>query len=202
MIQVRYDSQRGCGWRKPGGLYLISMGEGRGCGMPPLPLTVCPTCSQGIKPTRGFTWIDVEKLLADRACRMKGDPVCLECPFRAGLRVGRIGMIWVGESFYPTPHDFVREAAFQGISRRVAHLPREFKIGETWVGFAHRKAITTWEDGEPVYTPGLFYLAKPDAVEYVVKGTETDEEIERMEKRGITPVEVRKRGEQTEFEEA
>lgn len=59
MIQTRYDQQRGCGWRTPGGLYLMAGGVAAPCGKLPLPLTTCPTCSAGVKFARGWTWVDV-----------------------------------------------------------------------------------------------------------------------------------------------
>lgn len=39
-------------------------------------------------------------------------------------------------------------------------------------------------------TPGIFRLFKPTMIQYVVKGTETGDELDEMQKRGITPVRV------------
>ena len=55
--------------------------------------------------------------------------------------MGRVGLLWIGESFYPRPVDFLNEAANLGISRRLSKVPRAYKAGETWVLFAHPKAI-------------------------------------------------------------
>lgn len=109
---------------------------------------------------------------------------------------GRAGLLWVGEAFYPTPDDFSTEAARQGISRRIHQIPREFKLGETWVLFAHRKTIDrpTLEDPKAKW-PGIFHTFKPTEIQYVVKGTESEDELEAMAKRGITPVRVVKDGE-------
>lgn len=52
------EAKRGCGYRKVGGLYLVSSGAGLPCDRLPFPLTVCPTCSCGIKPSRGWTWVE------------------------------------------------------------------------------------------------------------------------------------------------
>ena len=206
ITETRIDQKRGCGWRKPGGLYLVGPETGQPCGLLPVPLDRCPCCDQGIKPTRGWTWIDVPQLLAGRECRTAGDPFapqskgwCYACPARQ-LK-GRHGLLWIGEAFYPTPADWLKEAHEQGISRRLHQLPRGFKVGETWVLVAHRKAIANeahvWEEGdgtrhieEAGFTPGVFQMFKPTAVEYVVKGGETDEELEAMVKRGLTPVKV------------
>ena len=76
-----------------------------------------------------------------------------------------------------------------GISRRIAgdQIPRGLIVGETWVFLAHRLAIDT-SSAEP--TPGVFRAFIPEMIEYIVKGNETDAEIESLVKRGITPVQV------------
>lgn len=188
-IEIRQDKKRGCGWRKPGGIYLVSAGLAAPCGKLPIPLTVCPTCGNGVKPARGWTWIDGTTLAK---CPMSGTP--------------KVGLLWVGDKFY-SPDTFTREAAQQGVSRRISTIPKDFKLGETWVWFAHRKAITepcpdcketsTSKckrcDGDgSIYTAGIFHAFKPTAIEYVVKGDESDEELERIVKRGITPVRIEK----------
>ena len=43
---------------------------------------------------------------------------------------------------------------------------------------------------EPVFKPGIFHAFRPSAIEYIVTGEETTEELEAMEKRGFTLVEV------------
>jgi hypothetical protein len=109
--------------------------------------------------------------------------------------MGKAGLIWVGEKFYPTAEDFMKEAQAQGISRRVSAIPRGFKLGETWVLLAHRLAVShilpegCSTNGEKViHQAAIFRVFKPSAVEYVVKGTETEEELQDLTKRGITPV--------------
>jgi hypothetical protein len=113
--------------------------------------------------------------------------------------MGQVGLLWVGEKFYPTPGEFNREALDMGISRRITALPKGFKLGETWVFLAHRKAVhlnysgTAPEFGDPedhLYAPGIFRIFKPQAIEYVVKGDETPEELQKLIDRGITPIKV------------
>lgn len=219
-IQTRQDKKRRCGWRKPGGLYMVSGGIAQSCGKLPLPLTVCPVCSCGIKPSRGWTWIDGTALVKDVKCRYgeiydaKIKHPCTTCPMHG--EPGRVGLLWIGEKFYPMPGDFAKEAAQQGVSRRIKSIPREFVLGETWVWFAHRKGITEFCDHPDIelayadqyiyeckycdkqgrkYTPAVVYAFKPTAIEYVVKGDETDEQLEAMAKRGITPIKIEKIGE-------
>lgn len=45
------------------------------------------------------------------------------------------------------------------------------------------------EDGF-VFTAGIFSAFVPTAIEYVTKGTETEEELEALVKRGLTPIKV------------
>jgi hypothetical protein len=126
-------------------------------------------------------------------------------------------MMSVGKKFYPHTGDFMKEAIAQGISKRIAALPRDFKVGESVVALAHHEAVlvnheelvveysvdknpesmffneevtAAHKEEKPTWAPGIFTLFKPDRIEYVVKGDETDEFIERLLKRGITPVNV------------
>ncbi len=225
-IQTRYDRKRGCGWRKPGGVYLMSSGLAAPCGALPIPLCRCPTCGNGIAPSRGWTWIDAGALLAPAVAMCHGPeainpnrlgelPTCGRCPM---TRItGKHGLVWIGGQFYKRPEDFIREVLEQGVSRRIAQLPRDLKLGETWVFVAHREAIEepnrlvpgTVEDvarqhglSRPVYTPGIFHAFKPTAVEYVVNGSESDEELARLEKRGLTLVRIERVEEQPELVEA
>lgn len=191
-VRTVYEKARGCGFRKPGGLYLRLDGQGWECGALPIKLTVCPCCGTGIKPARGWTWINLAQFTAAKSCQREGG--CGPCPL-ADNKIQRAGLLWIGEKFYATPADWLREAQDMGISRRIATVPKDFKIGETWVAVAHRKAIVSLkasESNEPEYEPGIFHVFKPDRIEIVVKGTETDEEVEALIKRGLTPVIVEK----------
>lgn len=207
-ILTKIESERGCGYRKKGGVYLVSDGVSSTCYRLPIKLTVCPCCDQGIKPTRGFMWIKQTLLLSD-PCKNKveghdDELNCVGCPL--GLAdVESLGLMWVGGKFY-TPESFSIEAARRGVSKRIAQIPRELKIGETWVALGHRKAIfevegkkvselTTDElsiemKKESNYKAGVFMLFKPKRIEYIVRGDEETEFLERLEKRGVTLVNV------------
>lgn len=200
-VETRLDNKRGCGWRKPGGLYLMSGGLSTGCEAMPVPLVVCPTCHGGIKPARGFTWIDTKALMNHRMSE-PGATGCPDtfCPF--GGSQGKHGLIWIGGAYYKTPEDWTREAREQGVSRRISAVPKDFKLGETWVLVAHREAIVKTpaaEGVEPEYEAAIFHAFMPTAIEYVVKGDETEDELAKLEKRGITPVKVVRVGEQEEI---
>ena len=207
-IQTRHDRKRGCGFRKPGGLYLVSGGPARPCGKLTIPLEICPTCGGGIHFSRAWTWVNGTALVAQKECRPQRNlepnyleqiqAECSHCPL--GGPIGRCGLLWIGEAFYKTPAEWTREAMEQGVSRRIPAVPRDYKAGETWVLVAHKKCI---ENPDGSFTPGIFHAFRPAAVEYVVKGDETDEEIDALVKRGITPVQIEKAGEtQPLFSEA
>ena len=193
-IEVRRDRKRGCGWRKVGGLYLVASGLSAPCGRLPIPLGVCPTCHAGIKFTRGWAWIDADAIAADSHCL--NDPACGPCPLARHL--GRAGLLWIGEQFYHRPADWTREAVTMGISRRIGAVPKDFKVGETWVLVAHRKAIRV---SATEYAAGIFHAFKPTAIEYVVRGDESDAELQAIRERGITPIRVERLEEQPTLSE-
>lgn len=180
-IRESIEEKRGCGYRKGGGKYFRCDGIGRACEKLPVPLTVCPYCSCGIKPARGFTWIS--GLMMGSECPGEDMPSCLTCPFRQ--IPDRLGLMWVGGSYYPTPESFVEEARKMGVSKRFSQLPTDFVLGKTWIAIAHKEVDI---NGKKV--PAIFHAFKPTRIEYVVRGDETDEELERYEKRGFELVRV------------
>lgn len=189
-IKTVVDSKRGCGWRKPGGIYLRTEPRPMApCGRLPLPLTVCPCCGGGIKPTMGWTWVSPKLLFKGTVC-LGASPRCALCPLREPPE--RAGLLWIGREFYKTPEEFTSEAAKLGISRRIHSVPRGFKLGEDWVMIAHRQAWPGKEPGE--FVPAVFQMFKPTAIEYITRGNETEEELEALAARGITPVKVQRDG--------
>lgn len=138
------------------------------------------------------------------------------CPLCHAPKVmGRAGLLWVGEKFYKTPGQFVSEGVELGFSRRIKAVPQGFKVGETWVLLAHAKAVLDAEvdptllanlkdkiaSGEvpqefaeqaslkSIEKPGIFYVWLPQRLEKIMlESTRGTEEIDALEKRGITPV--------------
>lgn len=184
------DPIRGCGKRKPGGLYLVTSGAPAPCCGLPVPLVVCPCCGQGIKFFRGFGWIDPAQLFAGvwdpQNCKNE-----VGTPFNCVLKnlPEKMGLMWVGEKFY-SPDQFAAEAAAVGISKRIHSIPRDFKVGQTWIALAHIKAANHYPGPVPVKGPGVFMFFRPSRIEYVVTGSETTEQLEQMETRGISLVRV------------
>ncbi|MCK5548786.1 MAG: hypothetical protein KAI64_07205 [Thermoplasmata archaeon] len=148
-----------------------------------------------MKPSRGWTWVDGDEVLrASPECPDRGKKNCESCEVHNYVRhgVGQCGLIWIGETHYPTTGHFNREAEIVGISRRLSAVPKAFVFGETVVMLAHRRAIMS----EPVmgeeieFESGIFRIFKPDKIEIVVSGDESDEKIESYIDRGLTPVKV------------
>jgi len=202
-ISTVYDRERGCGWRQPGGLYLMADGFQAPCGRMPLALTVCSSCGAGIKPSRGWTWITLPMALCEAlptGCSRKHLVQCLICPLSPSSPTLRAGLLWCGASFYPTPRDWLYEALEQGISCRISRVPRDLVLRETWVLIAHRKAITSpTTSGALVCTPGIIQAFCPDRIEYIVIGEETAKQLAHMQQRGITPVYIERLNDQKEL---
>lgn len=231
-VQIVSEGRRGCGYRTPGRMYFRCDGEGRACGRLPIQLTTCPCCGQSMvaKQMIGFTWIpDFDRLVQNEHCVHAGTEHCNACPL--SKPIGKVGLIWVGAKYYPTPLDFTREAKEMGISRYIHNVPKDFEVGKHWVALAHPFAVKnpepkptppkkvegreiTDEEWAAFFTaekeykdmvPGIFHMFKPDRIEYVCSEQEAndDEFIESLLKRGITPVMIRRIGEQGKlFDEA
>lgn len=169
-VPVLRENKRGCGYRKAGGTYIVNLEPSELAveGMP-IALHVCPTCHGGIKFCRGFTWINARALL--------NDPTAPE----------RAGLIWIGESFYPTPQHFIAEALAQGVSRRLATVPTGLPIGETRIYFAHSKGM---KDKSGEFIPAAVTWFVPTGLQYVVRDDDDAAFLHAKMKRGITPVRV------------
>jgi hypothetical protein len=98
------------------------------------------------------------------------------------------GLLWVGHAYYPTTTRFLAEGAWQGISRRIPHVPRDLSIGHTPVFLAHGAAYC----GPPTHIPrrGIFAFFIPTAVEYVVRDNDPPERLEELQSHGLTLVTI------------
>lgn len=200
------EAKRGCGFRKVGGLYLVGAGLARPCDRLPFQLPdVCPCCGAGIKQARGWTWVNGERLLGGdhflNAADMPPEPPLL-CPegkcavCRPALLGERCGLLWVGKAHY-TPGEFIREAQAQGVSKRIAQLPKDLVLGQTWCLLGHPEACppegrVEFGQDPPQPRPGIFYAFLPQAVEMIVTESEAENagKMGKLAKRGITPVVV------------
>jgi len=154
--KMAIEQKRGCGYRKVGGLYMVTGGLSATCDRLPVEAKVCPCCGEGIKQGLGWKWVEPFRMFegkhspADDA--MKADesnsldnlricdcqPGCWVCNPVEGAKAG---LMWVGTKFYPTPEDFLKEGVEMGISKRIKCIPNGFEMGKTRVLLAHPKAI-------------------------------------------------------------
>jgi hypothetical protein len=153
-----------------------------------------------VKQSRGITFVSNE-LIADE--EWTNGEACQSCQFNPERMPPKFGLQWVGAKFYPSPGEFLSEARAQGISKRIGQIPKGIKLGETIVLLAHPKVtIKRPELGDDPLAcegPAIFAAYVPTSIEYVVRGDETDEELEALEARGATLVQV-ERSETRPFE--
>lgn len=192
------ERKRGCGFRKIGGLYLVTDGPGYPCPVLPYALDVCPVCSAGVKFCRGWTWLS-------RSFFVLPTDVCQKCRLDGfcGLTdkaTDKLGLLWVGKSHYGSTGEFDAEAEEMGISRRIKAIPKGFKLGSTWVALAHIEAVRKSVDKDLVLpgverfenAPGVFRVFKPARIEFIVtkKMLRDPAVLAKIEKTGVTPVVV------------
>jgi len=193
VINLTVEKRRGCGYRQIGGLYLCGMGKPVSCDRLPYILEICPTCGQGIKFSRGFSWIDAFKFFGIHEHCNDLNAACPVCTPEEGIKYG---LVWIGKKYY-TPGSFTSEAIKMGVSKRIATVPKDLKLGETWVLVAHpeagkkegklKKGQKTIDNKVPC--PAIFYAFVPTRVEMIItKKQTTKRKLKQLKKRGITPV--------------
>ena len=146
-----YDTERGCGDRKAGGIYLRGGGDMfSGCGKMPVPLNqICLHCGNSLVPTtrlkdgttkfmlpRSLQKINAIELFRDVPCK-NDSAKCNVCLIN-NLEGRSCYLIGVGEGHYKHPQDFIQEAISlnpvtgkeNGVSKRLAFIPKELVVGE------------------------------------------------------------------------
>lgn len=195
-VATLQETERGCGFRAPGGIYLIGGLLDMACHRLPFNLKVCPVCEQGIKFSRGWRWLDAQKYLGDckkaqsvlgmfvsePECHKRG---CFFCFPEEGIHT--YGLLWVGERHY-TPESFCLEAREMGVSKKISGVPREFEIGKTVVLLAHKKAGISKETKEPC--SAIFAAFRPVSVQMVITPEQAEDTglLNYLENRNIVPV--------------
>lgn len=120
----------------------------------------------------------------------------------------------VGAGHYKKPVDFLDEAGRLGICKRIPFIPKDLELGKTIIYLAHPLACVVTEaavlqqamgileesrTNQPklleadrvVKAPGIFCAFIPKRVEKLIWESEaTPEELEKLEKRGITPISI------------
>jgi hypothetical protein len=149
------ESERGCGYRKAGGLYLVSGGIGEPCERLPISTAKCPCCKRSpIEKVRGPQFIGAQYVFGMALPCVEGDaPVksghhghCPLCDENLLLREGdpndQFLVLWIGKAHYPTPADWTKESNNLGVSRRLSAIPKGLVLGKTWVLVGHPEAIS------------------------------------------------------------
>lgn len=202
------EVERGCGFRKPGGVYLISFGPSVGCDRLPVPVSPCSCCGFAPRQLRSHTWIP-GRWLGQHRVSVRGsqrmcpdhrpeetwgiggrDPICVPSE-EANL------LMWVGRQSY-TPQSFNEEASRLGVSKRIAEIPEGLVLGKTWVFLAHPDAChepMSWAfnwlfgDGEVGTAPGIFHGMIPRRIEIILHESEaTPERTQKENSRGVDVV--------------
>jgi hypothetical protein len=211
------EKKRGCGYRKIGGLYLVSdPGYRLRCDGLPLDLEPCGCCgfvppfSRNLQRLQPEYISQAERIKHERDNAGVGDCSCPDmCPLcnpeAWKAQDATYGLMFVGKQSY-TPESFTKEAFSMGVSKRIPEIPSWLKLGETWILLAHQKVpkeetqfyskrfpdlkfnrLRTKEPTE--FKKAIFYGFKPDRVEMPVwKGDLSAAEMLKLEERGITPV--------------
>lgn len=188
-VVVSFEEIRECGFRKPAkdgvGIYLRGPGRFENCERLPFVLDTCACCGAGFVPARGFTWINPTILFEPYAmprCTANWDDglvagwhqndehdheACWMC--NPELLGSRAGLIWIGEKYYKTPDDFVREVHKMGISRKVSAIPNGFEVGTHVIFLAHKRVSKSIVEGKEVWKPGVFMAFRPTYIDLVIE---------------------------------
>lgn len=187
--------KRGCGFRYPG-LYLFGTGIAVSCDRLPLKIPVCPCCGETLRPLRSVRIINPQKMFGTHyTCEPTeaemNDPLTLretcdcdvECP--ACHPPNKAGLMWIGERYYPTPKDFIREARQAGVSKRIPAVPKGIVPGD-WVFLAH-PAGNEFDLDHP---ERIVYAFQVQEIQQVVTASQACDEkfLEKVRERGYIPV--------------
>lgn len=192
------ENERGCGWRKIGGVYLVGDGVSACCDGLPVDLGPCDDCGFEVYQARSIVPIHAGFLhskLKTHDC--KDDfpcPLCFYGKPWGDLKAEALAkaekfsgpkvffLMWVSQDLY-TPEEFIDEAREFGVSKRIAanSLPSDFVIGNDWIFLAHRDTkfpkfgTSPLKDDKDRPVPydvatkrGIFYAFKPQRLELVL----------------------------------
>lgn len=178
------ETKRRSGYRKVGGIYLVGALRAV-CDKLPIPLEVCPTCGQGFKVKRNVTAFKPYDFFGGSHEICQENPgICPVCYPPSGVQY----MLPVGRHFYPTPNDFIQESGVFGVSKRVPLVPKDLKIGESYIYLVHDLIVN--KGG--TFVPGIFASFKVSRIDYLVWHSEVMNEaaMDKYIKKGWTIVPI------------
>lgn len=186
IIETIDVAPRGCGLRQQGGFYMIGSSATAFNSFFPKPLQ-CACGLEIIRPSRSAQHFFPGRIWPS---------VTIEGPAnRLGITFPADEKAWaltIDVKNYPTPEEFFREAREMGISRRLNNgMPKGFEIGKSHAFIIHSKGmLSQGEDGKDVYKPAFVGVFKPEAIQYVVSGSESAAYLKSLVDKGITLVNV------------
>lgn len=182
--------KRGCGFRYPG-LYLFGSGIAVSCDRLPLKIPICPCCGETIRALRSVRIFDPNKMFGvhykyDCDPSIQGAKTCdcdISCP--ACHPPAKAGLMWIGERYYPTPKDFIREAQQAGVSKRIPTVPKDLAPGD-WVFLAHPKA----NEFDLDHPERIIYAFQIQEIQQVLTAAQASDPkfIAKVRERGYVPV--------------
>lgn len=188
------EDERGCGWRKVGGAYLVGSGISGVCDALPIPLEPCSECDYVIPFSRAMQKIHIGYLaskLRDHVCHdtFLGCPIC---HYAREKRIPHFYVMWVSKRYY-TPASFIQEAIRLGVSKRIApqSLPKGFQIGTDWVYLAHKETPLVYETGSLIPDKmgnAIFYAFKPRRIELLLWSDTDKATVATWKQKGFTVI--------------
>jgi hypothetical protein len=195
------ERERGCGYRKVGGAYLVGTGLAVPCDALPLELLDCPCCEFTIPFSRNIIKIHGGYLKG----RLKGHwphncKDTFPCPICQGnKKMERFYVMYVSQEAY-TPQSFIKEAREQGVSKRIPpqSIPKDLKFDEDWIMLAMKKyPLNTPEHPDPrfahdkvIEAKAIFYAFMPQRKEMILWDDSPKAEIDHWTKQGFTIVKI------------
>lgn len=164
----------------------------------------CPQCGEQMEKANEFAERKFVNIWLCKDCRIaiKRHPEPCSCDIHCPVchPPEKAFMLWVGEKYYPTPHDFAIEAEKLGVSKAVPSIPRDFELGKTLVYLAHRKAVDLYIENKNTLVgyemkkhSGIFMAFRPTHFEILIKESDykaKKEEYDKLEERGIKVIVV------------
>ena len=209
------EKKRGCGYRKVGAMYLVGSGIAVGCDRLPYELTTCPVCGAGVKQSRGFTWLDWFEF-AGKHEDCKDKYLCPLCNPKEGDTFGLMWVgkrHYTPESFVeeaikmgvskriaqiPNKLELGKTRILVAHPDAVTNICPRYNNPVSWYNNPPEPwniscDTCRWEECEvrsKPTAPGIFYSFIAQRVEKLItkEQSEDKETIEKLKKRGITPV--------------
>lgn len=162
-------------------------------------IIICPQCGEQMEKADEFAERKFVNIWLCKNCRIaiKRPSEPCTCGEKCSMchPPEKAFMLWVGEKFYPTPHDFTNEALELGICKAVPSIPRDFELGKSIVYLAHRKAVNLYVEDKNTLMgykikehSGIFMTFRPTHFEILVKESDykaKKEEYDELEEKGI-----------------